>query len=146
MPVTKVTGIMGKKVELITQSAVTSYKVKRKRPGKYENVEKKLLVWFKPSVALNTPIKGTLVKEKAVEIADRLGVDFTSSNGWLDRFKNRTGLVYKLICGEARSVNIFEVQEWKKAVLYPLLQQYKPCDVFSADELGFFYNLLPNKT
>jgi hypothetical protein len=45
-------------------------------------------------------------KEKAVEIADRLGVDFTPSDGWLDRFKNRTGLVYKTICGEVWSVNM----------------------------------------
>jgi hypothetical protein len=84
MAVTTVKGIMGKTAELITQSGVTSYKVKRKCPGKYENVEKKLLVWFKQSVALNIPINSTLVKEKAVEIADRLGVDFTPSNGWLD--------------------------------------------------------------
>jgi hypothetical protein len=28
----------------------------------------------------------------------------------------------------------------------PLLEQHKPCNVFNADELGLFYNLLPNKT
>jgi hypothetical protein len=71
MLVTTVKGIIGKKTELITQPGFISCKVKIKRPGKYENVETKLLVWFNQSVALNVPINGASVKEKAVEIADR---------------------------------------------------------------------------
>jgi hypothetical protein len=64
MPITTVKGIMEKKAQLSTQSSVTSYKVKRKCPGKYEDVEKKLLVWFKQSVALNIPINGLLLKRE----------------------------------------------------------------------------------
>jgi hypothetical protein len=38
-----------------------------------------------------------------------LNIDFRPSNGWIDRFKKCSGLVYRKVCGEANSINPEEV-------------------------------------
>jgi hypothetical protein len=43
-------------------------------------------------------------------------------------------------------VNLTEAEVWKTEHLPHLLEGYSPCDVFSADKCGLFYNLLPNRT
>jgi hypothetical protein len=114
--------------------------------GKYYKVEEKLLVWFKQTAAVGVPIDGTIIHAKAVEIADQLNVEFNSSNGWIDRFRKRTGLVLRTVSGESQSVNPTEAEVWKTEHLPHLLEGYSPCDAFSADKCGLLYNLLPNRT
>jgi hypothetical protein len=46
-----------------------------------------------------------ILKRKAEEIAKKLSTEFRPSNGWIDRLKKRSGLVYKKVCGVANSVN-----------------------------------------
>jgi hypothetical protein len=53
--------------------------------------------------------------------------------------------VYRKICGEANSVNVEEVVGWKDTILLHLMAKYAPKDIFSADECGLFYNMLPDK-
>jgi hypothetical protein len=50
-------------------------------------------------------VDGSTLKRKAEEIATKLNIDFRPSNGWIDRFKKCSGLVYRKVCGEANSVN-----------------------------------------
>jgi hypothetical protein len=73
-----------------------------------------------------------------VEIADWLNVEFSPSNGWIDRFRKRTKLVFKTISGESQSVNLTKAEAWKTEHLNHLLEEYKPCDVFNTDECGLF--------
>jgi hypothetical protein len=95
MPVTTLNGIMAKKDVLFTRMGDVSLNVKRLRVGKYYKVKEKLLVWFKQTAPVGVPIDGTIVHAKAVEIADRLNAEFNPSNGWIDSFKKRTGLVLR---------------------------------------------------
>jgi hypothetical protein len=74
-----------------------------------------------------------------------LNIDFRPSNGWIDRFKKCSALVYRKVCGEANSVNP-EVVAWKDTTLLHLMAKYFPKDIFNADEFGLFYNMLPDKT
>jgi hypothetical protein len=99
MPITTLNGIMAKKDVLFTRMGDVSSNVKRSRVGKHYRVEEKLLVWFKQTTAVGVPIDGTIIRAKAVEVADRLNVEFNPSNGWIDRFRNRTGLVLRTISG-----------------------------------------------
>jgi centromere protein B len=84
-------------------------------------------VWFKQTAAVGVPIDGTIIRAKAVEIADRLNVEFNPSNGWIDRFRRRTGLVLRTINGESQSVNLTEAEVWKTEHLPHLLEGYRPC-------------------
>jgi hypothetical protein len=74
-----------------------------------------------------------------------LNIDFRPSSGWIDRFKKRSGLVYRKVCGEANSVNPDEVVAWKDTTPLYLMAKYSPKDTFSSDEFGLFYNMLPDK-
>jgi hypothetical protein len=56
------------------------------------------------------------------------------------------GLVYIKVCGEANGVNPEAVVAWKDTALLRLMAKYSPRDIFSADEFGLFYNMLPDKT
>jgi hypothetical protein len=105
-----------------------------------------LLTQFKETAAVGVPIDGTIIHAKAVEIADRLNVEFNPFNGWIDRFRKRTGLVLRTISGESQSVNLTEAEVWKTEHLPHLLEGYRPYDVFNADECGLFCNLLRNRT
>ncbi|KRY40677.1 Tigger transposable element-derived protein 6 [Trichinella spiralis] len=60
-------------------------------------------------------------------------------------FRQRHGLVYRSIRGEAAGVNRYTVDTWKDR-LQVLLNDYRPDDVFNADEMGLFYRILPDKT
>jgi hypothetical protein len=146
MPVTTLNGIMAKKAVMFTRMGDVSSNVKRSRVGKYYKVEEKLLVLFKQTAAVGVPVDGTIIHAKAVEIADRLNVEFNPSNGWIDRFRKRIGLVLRIISGESQSVNLTEAEVWKTEHLPHLLEGYRPCDVFNTDKCGLFYNLLPNRT
>ena len=120
---------------------------KRARTAKHSEVDEALLMWFKQKSAMNVPIGGPLMKTKANEFAKELGiVDWEASEGWLHRFKERHGLVFKTICGESASVSPALTEKWFKERLPALLQRYKPCDIFNVDETGLFYQCLPNKT
>lgn len=56
------------------------------------------------------------------------------------------GLKVSTICGEAKSVEVEIVKDWKDTELQGLLQQFKPDDIFNADETGLYYKMLRNKT
>ncbi|XP_042912665.1 tigger transposable element-derived protein 6-like [Parasteatoda tepidariorum] len=95
----------------------------------------------------NIPISGPLIREKALEFARTFGNEnFQASVGWLNRFKERYGIVAKQICGEANSVDLKAVNDWKSEKISDAIKSYDPSDVFNADEAGIFSQLLPNKT
>lgn len=122
-------------------------KRKTLKTSPYDDLENILMQWFKAARASKIPINGSVVKEKALEIAERLKLQgFSASNGWIDRFKKRNNLCFKSICGESEGVDIATVQQWKENTLPNLLRDYIPRDVFNADETGLFFNLLPDKT
>ena len=114
---------------------------KKMRLAKHEDVEKALYQWLLAARSDNIPISGEILKEKAEQLAVKLG-----ETDWLCRFKERHSVVYKSVQGESKDVNQDDVKEWHSSVLPRILKEYQPKDIFNADETGFFYKLLPNKT
>jgi hypothetical protein len=69
--------------------------------------ELKTILWalFKAHTA-NTFINGPQLKEKALRVAARLGINtFQASYGWIVCYKKIHNLVYKTILGESAIVN-----------------------------------------
>ena len=57
--------------------------------------------WFQATSASSIPVSGVLLREKACDVAARLGIDnFSASNGWIDRFKQQYNVVYKSVWAE----------------------------------------------
>jgi hypothetical protein len=103
-------------------------------------------LWSDSDKNRHLTVDGPIPKRKAEEIATKLNIEFRPSTGWIDRFQRRSGLVYRKVCGEANSVNPEEVVASKDTTLLHLMAEYSPKDIFSADEFGLFYNVLPDKT
>jgi hypothetical protein len=113
----------------------------------FEELEGLLATWFKQARGSNAVITGTLLREKVLHIATRLGIeDFKASNGWINGFKQRHGVVYKTVSGECKNVDSSTVEEWRKEQLFKIFEGYKPTNIYNADETGLFFRLLPRKT
>ena len=88
-----------------------------------------------------------LIKIKAKDFAEKVGeTDFTASNGWLNRFRKRHGIVYRKINGEAKSVDLSKVEDFRNTVAVQLLKDYSPEDIYNADETGLVWANTSNKT
>jgi transposase-like protein len=119
---------------------------KRQRTVPHETVDNALLEWFKEKRQENIPISGPLLLQKSEDLARKLGdTTFKANTGWLDRFKCRHGIVCRSIAGESAVVDSKTVDDWKEK-LPQILENFKPSDVYNADETGLFYKLLPDKT
>jgi transposase len=141
--------IVSKKDEIreqIRKCGKSSKTRKTSKESKYAELEQILFTWYQQSRAVNIPIDGCIIREKAKQIAVRLAIDdFAASNGWISRFKDRHGLVYKKLAGESASVDPERTSLWINE-LPKLLEGYEPRDIYNADETGLFYNCLPDGT
>lgn len=64
--------------------------MKRSTKPKFNSVDETVSLWFNEMRAKNIPISGEMVKMKAKDVAEQLGiVGFAASNGWLEKFKGR---------------------------------------------------------
>ena len=121
--------------------------VKRIKQAEYPELENGILSWFKQTRSENLPVDGPLLKEKALQLADALGIkEFQGSEGWLSRFKKRNSIIFKSVQGEAGDVAPADTEIWREEILPNLLKQYKPYDIYNIDECGLFYQLLPDRT
>lgn len=119
---------------------------KKLRPGKFEQVDKALITWFSYVRSQGLPINGPILSEKATQLAKELGIkNFSASSGYIDRFKKRHSISFKIASGESAAVDLNVVNEFKER-LSILLQGYAEDDIYNMDETGLFYRMLPNKT
>lgn len=134
----------------------------------YDKLEGLLIAWFQQIRAAGLPVKGIILKEKALRIAEELGMDdFTASNGWLDRFRRRHGVVS--CSGVARSRSRSTAPRpsvaptsppavpsegsgggstgWRAREEQPpsVAEGYASQDVFCATETSLWYDFLPDQ-
>jgi len=70
--------------------------------------------------------------------------DFTASNGWLESWQKRYGVVLGNLAGESAEVPQDVVTDWIKR-LPSLTEGYDLKDIFNADETGLYYLALPTR-
>lgn len=146
LPVSTLRTILKNREEINEKYRLGGVQRKKQKVGKFDKLEKVLVEWLHQARALKLPISGPIICEKARKIAEGLQIaDFNASNGWIDRFKNRNGIVYRQISGESETVAQQDVDTWM-ATLPELLQNYEPRDIFNADEFGLFFKLMPDKS
>ncbi|GFO26021.1 autophagy-related protein 2 homolog b-like [Plakobranchus ocellatus] len=90
--------------------------------------------------ALGAPINGPILMEKA-KLGKELGISFVTCSGWLGRFKRQHGIVFKVVSGEAASVDMSTVDTWRGSALQQLLENYNADDIFNTDKTGVFLQM-----
>lgn len=109
-------------------------------------MEKVLPQFIYPSCASNIPVSVPMLLEKAKEIAMKLNLaDCGFTVGWLQKFKARHGITCQFINGETRDFPVDSVAEGLK-ILLGIISEYQLKDIFYAEETGFIYRLMPNRT
>ncbi|GBM64990.1 Tigger transposable element-derived protein 4 [Araneus ventricosus] len=95
----------------------------------------------------NVPISRRFIIEKALQFAKTLVYDeFRGINGWLEKFKRRHGIMAKVISDESKDVDDNDSENWITETLSKILKDYKPENIFNADETALFFQCLPQKT
>ncbi|KAK8766565.1 hypothetical protein V5799_006661 [Amblyomma americanum] len=146
LPASTVNTIVSKRKEIEGNALVFGAGTKQARGARHGELEEALLKWFKQARASGVNFDGSILREKAMEIAGVLGIDdFTASNGWISRFRARHAIAYRQVNGEAASVNPADIENWI-SLLPGILNAHDPRDVYNADELGLFFKVQPNKT
>ena len=135
------------KIIAANNSTLTAPKKGLIRAGQHKDLDTAVLKWFKHVRDKNVPINGKIVQEKALQYAEELEIDnFHASDGWLDRWKKRNSIAFKVVAGESASVSEEMVAPWIETTLPTILSQFKPEDIYNVDECGLFYQALPNRT
>jgi hypothetical protein len=140
--------LYGKNKEAILSALENNLTTNKKiRKCDLGHINQALMEWFKVQRNAGFPINGPILKVQAEKFAKQFGHEnFTSKNGWLDRFKNRHNIVYAKASGEALSVDSKTASEWVKSVWVECQQGYSEEDIYNADEAGVFYNMTPAST
>lgn len=122
--------------------------MKRYRFHKQSNISIVLHRWYSLARSQGYTISGPILQEKAKMIANELGIaenDFSASSGWLQKFLMRNNISLFTISGESAIVDLNKIQSWKEN-LNVIIEEYDLKDIFNADETGYFFKMLPNKT
>lgn len=119
---------------------------KRKRCGKDEDVEQALKEWFTKVRKQDGRVDGPLLKQKADELASKMGKEFNATDGWLHRWKKRENIIYCKPHGESGEADFGSASLWFEKVWPQFMQEYAPENIFNADETGLYYRALPEHT
>ncbi|XP_045461753.1 tigger transposable element-derived protein 4-like [Harmonia axyridis] len=122
-------------------------KPKKLRKSQHDNIDQALLQWFKITRNKGIPISGPMLQEKGNVFASGFGnPNFNCSASWISRFKVRHNIVSGKIVGESSSFDQSSTYNWLTTVWPNLRRQFSNEEIFNADETGFFYKLLPDRT
>ncbi len=95
----------------------------------YPDINDNVYEWFVVARSKNICVSGPLIKEKALILSLELGYDnFSASNGWLDRFRQRHNIKYSVLSGESAAVSEGDVDDWKLR-LKDICQGYELKDI-----------------
>ncbi|GFR65308.1 tigger transposable element-derived protein 6 [Elysia marginata] len=111
----------------------------------HEELEDAVFAWFRQARAMNVPLSGPVVIGKAAEIAQLMNVNFIPTPSWVEKFKQRRGITFRVISGEAAAAPKDEAQNWASNALQKILKEYSPEDVYNADETGLFFQCYPTR-
>ena len=74
---------------------------KRMRVSKDENLKEAITKWFVQQRSCGVKVRGIAIQDAAQKLARHMGItDFTASDGWLWRFRNRHGIGNKVLHGK----------------------------------------------
>ena len=77
---------------------------KQQRASKQEDVRDALFLWFRQKINQGAGLSGSILKQKASELAHVQGSEFSPSDGWLSHWKAKHNISYKKEQGEKLDV------------------------------------------
>ncbi|KRZ02254.1 Jerky -like protein-like [Trichinella zimbabwensis] len=102
-------------------------------------------MWFLQKRALDQPISGPILQEKAADFSSKLGIDnVVASSGWLRNFKSRHGIRELKMHGEKLSADSESAAKFTATLNDFITKEGYDLDfVYNADETGLVWKCLP---
>jgi len=145
LPKSTISDIWKNKDTIKSQFALDQPSKKKIRKLQFESIDGALLDWFKIQRNRNIPLNGPILLLKAEEFGKSLGEhNFKASNGWLDKWKNRHDIIFRVVSGESAVVSDEKLDTWLRDKWPNLRGSYLEKDIFNCDETGLFFKMLPN--
>ena len=120
------------------ESGTKNLNVKRVKSFNFEHVDNELYSWFCSQVSGTPGLSGTILMEKARQLAIQSGATqehaASIDMNWINRFKSRRNIVAKVLHGEAATANPQHVSNWKENVLSLIRTQFADADIYNLDE------------
>ena len=125
-----------------------------------EETEKALTIWMEEFSQQRIPVNGNLIKERALRFYRRLKnlkpsltveqarkTKFSASTGWLSGFLKRHAFHNVKITDEVASADAKFAQSYPEKLCQIIKDgRYCPNQVFNADETGWFWKKMSNRT
>ena len=113
---TQVRSIIQKKLIIRNEwnsGASAMRRVTKTRTSDFQSINVATYQWFLNARQKNVPITGSMLKQKAKQLADEFGVkDFCASNDWLYKFQRRRNITSRLLSGESAGICERTTTEW----------------------------------
>jgi hypothetical protein len=112
-----------------------------------ERLETRLGEWVQELEEMNVCLSRALIEIKARELQGELcdAWDLSFSDGWMTAFMRRHGLRFRVLHGEAASVDPEVVQAGLRE-LQQVTDEYLPANIFNMDETGLCYAMAPARS
>ncbi|CAF3356135.1 unnamed protein product [Rotaria sp. Silwood2] len=144
-----ITNILKRKQEYISDyESNLNKKVKRKIHNDLgQSINDSVYEWFVSQRAKKIPVSGPILQAYAKKVAQELNDSsgFKASNGWLERFRVRYNVNFRVISGEGAAVDVHTIKDWKVR-LPQIIEHYSPVDIYNCDETGLFFKLMPDRS
>ena len=122
-------------------------KRQRLRQGAFANLDQAIFKWLLVVRSRDVAVPALVFKTNAIEFAEKLNVEnFKASDGWLDYWKKRFNVSFKMISGESNACTDEMVAPWEQATLPTILFKYDLNQIYNVDEFGLFYCAQPSKS
>uniref|UniRef100_H3A8D3 HTH CENPB-type domain-containing protein n=1 Tax=Latimeria chalumnae TaxID=7897 RepID=H3A8D3_LATCH len=115
---------------------------KQEREGKDSEIKETLLRWFSSVRNRKTMLNGSLLPEKAKQVATAMGQEFKPTDSCLQRWKSRNNIVFKKVHGEKLNTDVTAAEGWLRDLLPQLLEEYEPANFYSCNQTRLFYHCI----
>ncbi|KRY17368.1 Jerky -like protein-like [Trichinella patagoniensis] len=131
-------------VSLMDASSRCSSRKSMKRAAN-SALDSAVYMWFLQKRALDQPISGPILREKALDFSTKLSIDnFVASSGWLRNFQRRHGIRELKIHGEKLSADSESAAKFTATLNDFITNEGYDLDfVYNADETGLVWKCLP---
>lgn len=131
------------KIKRSVENGGFSSKRKRIRLSEFDDVEKALLLWYQNVSKESNLTSRALLREKALCFAELFHIrNFTASNGWYQRFKDRNISDLDDIFNSKLEFNEFNFCNSSLMMNHGILENYQPYDIYTINETSLYYKLV----
>ena len=104
-----------------------------------KELEEAVFKWYTQERSVKMNVRGTDLLDAATNLARHMGIEFSSSTGWLWRFRKRHGIGNKKVQGESGSADT-EAVELFRLKLQELIREedLHLNQIYNADETAIF--------